>query len=555
MFAAAPAGAQPLVRVQAGTQLTLQGAHGPHGLTLSGTLLDDIGAPLAERPLSLEVSREGALERGQRVAARSAADGSFRVDVTLPPGVYVVHARYDGDSHHDPSEATHSVDLAHADVRLDFIEPRGLRVDLDAPHVRVSARASSARGGADLAWKLEDERGVVLAHGRTGLDGVFEVALPASALGAPGAGKLIASTAADPFHSDSRAETAVLRWRGTQLSLRARGDAVHSGLLLEGELRDRSGPLAGQPVGLFDGDAHLATLVTDRTGRFHHQLVRDPSSDASSIPPRALQARFDSNAAWIGSSRSPLVRIAAVQSSAPSPLWLLAPIALCALLAWLLLRRPRQPATRAALADETGIGIHFAHGRGRGRAEMLGIAGIVRDASSAEPVPHASIALRTGDQPIAFAADAIGRFRSPELAPGSFQVVIEAPGYVALEARINLPHRGEWSDVQVQLQSLRAAAVSAYKPAALRVLPAPELWQRLTPRETLASAQRNGRATESFARLTSQVEQAAYARTPPNADDVANIEQTAHEALARFPGPAPQPSGSSLLRATFPHRR
>src|SRR5262249_26996825 len=120
-----------------------------------------------------------------------------------------------------------------------------------------------------------------------------------------------------------------------------------------------------------------------------------------------------------------------------------------------------------------------------------------------------------------------------------------------------IPHRGEWSDMRVQLQSLRAAAVMAYKPAALRMLPSADAWPRLTPRETLQSAARAGRATGAFGQLTEQVEQAAYARTPPSEDDVAAVERGAQEALSRFPSvPIPsETSSSEALRARIPHRR
>ena len=82
---------------------------------------------------------------------------------------------------------------------------------------------------------------------------------------------------------------------------------------------------------------------------------------------------------------------------------------------------------------------------------------------------------------------------------------------------LHVPHRGEWSDVQVLLTSSRAAAVAAYRPVAARALPSLELWERWTARETLESAMRAGRAPDSFVQLTEHVERAAYAKTPPNA--------------------------------------
>lgn len=551
------AAAQPLVRVQAGTQVVLHGAHGEHGIEVSGALIDDLGAPLRERALTLEIAREGAVEPEQRIGMRSGEGGSFRASQSLKPGVYRLRVRFDGDSHHGPSEAERIVDSARADVRLAFIEPRALRVDLDQAQHRVSVRASSVRGGAGLPVTVADERGDVLAGGITGPDGVFAASLPASALGDPGSGKLVASGEADALRSAARAEIAVLRWRDTRLALDARIDVERDRLIIDGELRDSRAPLPGKAVGLFDDDDHLATVLTDDQGRFRLERERPGQYDETDGA-LALQARFDSDAAWMGSSRSRIVEIALAPSAPPSPLWLLVPLALCALLVWLLERRaPSQDASSAVLPS-AGIGIHPARGRTRGRPELRDIAGIVRDATSAEPLAGAAIALRARDgaaQPVDIETDADGRFRSPELDAGEWMLEISAPGYLALTAGFSIAHRGEWSDVQVQLQSLRAAAVAAYKPAALRMLPAAELWQRWTARETLDHAQRNGRATQAFERLTEHVERAAYARTPPDAEDVAQVEQSAREALARFPNVPSQPGDRGLLRAAFPHRR
>ena len=165
------------------------------------------------------------------------------------------------------------------------------------------------------------------------------------------------------------------------------------------------------------------------------------------------------------------------------------------------------------------VGIHAGHGRSRGRPAQRSIGGHVYDAARRRPLPSARIVLEPGGTDghhgIALVTDTRGRFASEAIADGLYRLTVSVAGYATLSTDLSIPHRGEWSDMEVQLQSLRDAAVLAYKPAALRVLPTAELWQRWTPRETFDNAARAGRASESLQQLTERVERAAYARPAP----------------------------------------
>jgi Carboxypeptidase regulatory-like domain len=556
LLVAAGARAQPLVRVQARTQVALDGTHDENGLDLRGALLDDLGAPLAGRPLVVRIAADAEGSPPQRIASRSGEDGRFRVTTSLPAGVYRVRIAFAGDSHHEPSEAARTVDLTRADVRLRFIEPRALRFDLDAESHAIVVRASSTHGGAGLSVQVRDERAVSLAHGQTDRDGVFRAAIASVALGAPGSARLIAESEADALRGVAQTEISVLRWRGTRLSLQARIDRRREVVALHGLLRDSKAVLGDEAVGLFEGDVHLATVLTDSAGSFRTEL-KLPVTAAGGTPAAArLQARFDSDASWIGSSRSEVVEVSLAPDSPASPLWLLGPLCLSGALVWFLLRRPAAERADRAAPPTVGIGIHPGRGRARGRAQRREIDGAVRDAETDRAVRGAILALCAGDgSTVELPTNVDGTFRSPQLGDGTWTVTIAAEGYAPLTGTLTIPHRGEWAGVQVQLQSLRSAAVMAYKPAALRMLPSAELWQRSTPRETLHRARQSGRATEPFVQLTHCVEHAAYARTPPSMEEVATIERVAAEAMARFPSAPSQPAGSGLLRAGVPHRR
>jgi hypothetical protein len=547
--------AQPLVRVQAGTQIVLHGAQGPDGLDLRGALLDDLGSPLAGRTLQVEVTDKRTGHAVRQMAVRSADDGSFGAAAGQQAGAYRVRVRFVGDSHHAESEAERTVDLARAEVRLAFIHPRAMRLDLDDERQRIALRASSRAGGSGLSIEVRNERGAVVTRGTTDVDGMLRAVVPAAALGEPGHGKLVAHSQPDAQRGGALAEIAVLRWRATSLALRAQVDDRRQQVTLEGSLRDRRSGLGGEAIGIFDGSTHVATVLTDRAGRFRHGGL--PPAEGKGVERTLrLQARFDSDASWLGSSRSEIVELALVPVPPVSPLWLLLPLCSSAALVWLLLRRPAAERAARKAPPAVGIGIHPGRSRARGRAEQRRIAGTVRDALTERPVRGAALSLRASDaSALALYTGDDGSFRSAELGDGEWTLSISAAGYATLSGTLAIPHRGEWADVDVQLQSLRSAAVAAYRPAAMRVLPSAELWRRWTPRETLQHAQQKGRATEPFVQLTQQVEHAAYSGTPPTTDDVAAVERTAGEALARFPETPSQAGGSGLLRATIPHRR
>jgi hypothetical protein len=490
-----------------------------------------------------------------QLTVRSADDGSFGAAAPLAAGTYRVRVRFEGDSHHAGSDAVHTLDLMRSDVRLAFIEPRDLRVDLDAVQLEIVVRASSTPSAVGLALDIRDEHGAEVLRGTTDADGMLRARVPGSALGSPGHGKLIASSQADARRGTARAEIAVLRWRATDLVLDADLDEQSGRVSLQGVLRDSQSGLGGKAVGIFEGDTHIATVLTGRGGEFRNDLM-SASDDAAAARRLRLHARFESDVPWLGSSRSDVAEIGLVPDAPPSPLWLLLPLCSSAALVWLLLRRPAAERAARTPPPAAGVGIHPGRGRGRGRAEHRRIKGTVRDAGSERPVRGALIRLQSaGSSSLVLMTDHDGGFRSDDLTEGEWSIAISADGYATVAGTISIPHRGEWADVDVQLESLRSAAVAAYRPAALRVLPSAELWQRWTLRETLARAQQSGRGTESFVQLTERVEQAAYARTPPSADDIAAIEVSASEALARFPDAPSQPGGSGLLRATIPHRR
>ncbi len=523
--------AQPMVRVRAGSEIELQAAQNPGGTqTLRGSLLDELGAALSDRRVELSIRAEASAGSPLQRTLQTGEDGRFATTLELPPGRYAADARFDGDAHTGASELSRPLDFTKADVELRFVEPREPRLDLDADAHAVAVLASSARGGEGLHIGITDERGRVLARGTTDAEGLYRVVLASNALGPAAMGRIAASSDGDTQRNHARVELNVLRFRHTALALRADADRDHERLVLSGALRTRDAPVAGEAIGLFDGPQHLATLRTDAGGRFRHAALPLPAPGHSSQTFH-LQARFDSDAVWLGSSRSRVVDVTLAPAPTPSPLWLVGAVCVCVLaLIWVSRREPRPPAPVASAPTARSAGIHVPSRPARARADRFAIEGVVLDAMSAEPVSAALLRLQgNGGTTIELASDPSGRFRSPPLAAGDWVLRVGAPGYVGLEDGLSIPHRGPWSSSEIRLQSLRSAAVAAYKPVAVTVLPSPSLWDRWTPRETLADARRRGRATESFVQLTERVERAAYGGATPTDAEVEEIARAASE--------------------------
>jgi hypothetical protein len=549
--------AQPSVRVRAATQVDVQAERRANGVEVTGTLRDDLGAPLALRAIELVVDAESGREKR---ALRTDAEGAFHATLDAAATRFRLRIRFAGDTEYAESESARDIDVTRAEVHLEFAEPRARRADLDHESLAIEVRARSAIGAADLALRILDERGRELAQGRTDTSGALRVEVPTRSLGDPGIGRLAVEAPGDERRAAARAELELLRYRATSVTLSVRSDTDHGEFVFAGALRSADAALAGKAIGLFDGDRHLVTITTAPDGSFRQVATRAALSGPRETTLH-VQARFEADAPWLGSSRSAIATLRLPADVPPSPLWLLAPLALCAALLWLLSRRELQQ-RHEAREREAQPGPGFQPGRRElGEPERTRITGTVRDASDQRALEAATLSFTCGDRQQMLVTDVAGRFDSGELGAGTWKLHVAAPGYAAVASVAVVPHRGEWSDVQVRLASLRSAAVNAYRPAAVRAMPSIALWETWTPRETLDNARRNGAAPDSFVQLTDRVEQAAYAKVAPNADDVAAIESAAVTAISEMPDVSDHAdqsqsrNSSALLRARIPHRR
>lgn len=527
---AATASAQPSVRVRSETRIELRTLRRPGHVVVEGALRDDLGEPLVDRRIILRATPDDPTLPGSRHPLTTDAQGGFSARMDLETGGHRLSATFVGDDTHDRVEVERRLDLDRADVRLRVVVPDGGRLDLDRPSHVVEVVAESTEGGAGLGIDLVDELERPLARGRTDGAGRVRFEIPAGALGASGAGRIKARSRADALRAEAQTEVPVVRYRATELTLAASRDEARPGerVVFSGELRDSTGPLEGRAVGLFADGEHLTTVLTMRDGSFEAPV----EPDARHAGRLEVVARYQSDAPGRASSESrvAVVEVAGARTT-PWP-WLLLPlIASGVLLLWIARRAPKRPEKQVETPEERPVGVATAR-RQSLRADRRDVSGQVVDHRDDRPASGARLTLRgPAGRRLEGAVDEAGRFLFADLEPGAWTLTVEAEGYVGTESRLSVPHRGEWSQVTVRLESMRSRALSPYRPVAAEVLPAPRLWGVWTTGDVLQEARRTGREPSALGDLTGRVERAYYGPEPPDEGEVAVIDARADETL------------------------
>jgi hypothetical protein len=529
--------AQPQVRVRGETRLELEQEAQGERVTVAGTLLDDLGVPLARRFVVVRLVSEQDTAHVHRQEVRTDAQGGFRATFPLPHGPHGVQVAFEGDGTHDGARLERPLDAARDDVRLRIHLSEGGRLDLDRPEHEVVVWATSNADTEGLEVVLSDGRGAALGRAATDRAGRAAFLIRTERLGPPGPGRLRAATEGDGARGPAEAEAPIVRERRARIALDPVAVESSGELMVEGHLTDAEGPLPDRAVGLFTQQGrHLATTLTDGQGRFAHRVAPEDRAGEAQV----VHARFDGDGQGRTAVESaPLTLPTAEAPNAPWP-WLLAPMLVTALLlVWLRLsREPQQrvPSTAAGAPPPPGISPGATAARQRDRRDL---AGRVIDGGHGRPVASAMATLVPADgSPRGLSVDADGCFRASDLPDGTLRLRVEAPGYAPVEAALQVPHRGEWSRAVVRMESLRTRALAVFRRVAGRLLPGLAQWPTWTNREVRAQAQARG-AGPGFDRLTDQVEHLYYGADPPTGAEVAEVEASAETALAETPANEP----------------
>lgn len=525
----ASAAAQPVVWVRAETRIELRVERQP-AVRVRATLRDDRGNGLPDRELTVRIAEPGGLQRGI-ASGRTNGSGELSVDFDVPPGTYQFEARYAGDESYDEARVELLLDLERAHVRLIMapVEGRLDQLDLDTPVHRIRVRAESDAGGAGLAIALENEHEEVLATGTTGDDDALVLEIRSAALGGPAAGRLVVRTPGDAERAPAQTEVLVVRYRPITLTLEASPSRVQAGqpVRLTGRLETSERPLARKAVGLFAGDRHLETVLTDAEGRFSRELVLDENEGTVT-----LSARFESDAPWRPPASSSEIEVRLVPRGSTPVRWLLAPIGCSALLLVVLWWRSRRAAgardERPASLIPAPPGIHVPAASGARDTRRRDVAGVALDADEGDALVGARVRLSTaGGSALEARTEGDGSFHVADVPEGRWTIRVEHEGYEAREAEVEVPHRGALAALQVRLRSLRQLALRKYAPLAEALAPERRWWAFWTPRELAERAR--GSARPSVAGVTRDVEEAVWSAAPPDPESVERIGERASD--------------------------
>ena len=513
LFGAPAAHAQPELRVRAESRIELRTVRHDDFAEIHGTLRDDLGAPLADRRVTLRAEPGGLHDPSLLRGLRTARDGSFRSRVPLLDDAARIRATFEGDALHDRVEVERRMHPSRRDVRLQVAVGTRGRLDLDLPEHPFEVAASSGRGGDALQIVLLDELDRELARGTTDAHGLVAFVVSSDDLGPPGAGRVKARSQADADRSEAQTEVPVVRFLATRLTLtvatpRSRqGEPTH----FSGHLTDSRGPLPERAVGLFADGAHIGTVLTDSEGRFAAGPVL-PETESGHV---AVIARFESDSPGRLSSESLPLRIQIGDGggwgSAP---WLALTIALCTLLLVMLRLRGRSRRSAPESAGTSRPAAISADGRRGLRSDQRCVAGRVVDRATGRALAAAVVRLE-GESPMTLASDGDGAFSSAPLSAGRYLVRASLAGYAESMAEVTVPHRGEWLHTQIRLDSYRQIAEDHFRPIAERELPSPRSWPVWTNREVLARARRKRSETRALADLVESLDQICYGADDP----------------------------------------
>jgi hypothetical protein len=524
---------QPVIRVEAQARLELTTRRTETGTELRVLLIDDQGAPIAGAPVTYRVASSTGELLASRTRALTESNGALEIQLGPVDERISVEARFTGDDFRSGASRVELLDTRLARTELRFIAPAHAILDLREPTVTVRLRARGEATASDVRIALSDERGTDLGAATTDDQGVAELTVEMPKLGAPGTGKLIARALGDGQRAPASAELAIVRWLPSTTTL-ALARSERAAVRATGTVQAAGRGIASAAVGLFTAEgAHVATLQSDEGGRFDASLDLNALGLERLRRELQLEARFESDAPWLGSSRSPPIslRLAVVQG--PSPFWLAVAPLVIALALWWLGRRRSSSEASATPANAAGAGVALAHAKPRA-ARPRGLACTLLDARTGRPLRAASLEVvdPSGASRVVH-SDARGNVRVEELEPGHYQLSFRAEGYRALNVSLEAPHRGEWFGAHVRLESLRDVALLAWAPLVAQQATKVEQANAVTLREAIQRVLAGRRANGGGAVLPAleRAERAAYERAAPTDEEVQRIERDASSLL------------------------
>ena len=617
--APAPAPAPAHLRLRGSAHIDAHGARAEgEELLLRGVLQDDAASPLAREAVTLGIAR--AASPAQRVGLgddrraprscttgvhdpRASADhtltlttdeaGRFCVRVPLPVDRYVAHLEWAGSTLVDGAKADVPVDMSRRALTLRFEpEPRIVSVAAGAstaatagaavpvtPVTPITFEAVAAiddngtlAAATGLALTLTNERGALLASGRTNAAGRVRFAINPGLAGPPGRGELRVAFAGNADTASTTHVAEIERHTRVELLVpgAAReggeqgdgGDVLPAGSPEDGVAFTVTARAGGVEVPSGSVEARVGDMRVGAASVEHGEanvvvtFAADPGASAGGDV--AITLRYAPSAPWYEPGEPRVVRLP-VRGASP---WRQLPLVLAglAVIAWFVLgRTARSRAASSAPPRPRPVS------RGEAKVDVVRVArdphtgwsGRIVDAHDGDPVKDAFVSIV---RPAFGLADVVGRTQAgddgrfelhpaSEARPGD-ELLIEAPLHASL--RRPLPPSGEL-DVALVLRK-RALLARLVSWARQRGRPFDA-----RPEPTPGHVRRQAGNDFNLARWAEAVERAAFAGTAVDAraeEEIDRLAPSAAPASSAAPSPpaspASPPSRSQLAAPAFP---
>lgn len=517
LLVVAPAHAAPTLEIRARAELQIAAEPLGQGFTrVRIHMSDDVGAPMPLARVVVEGRSSGA-SCGIRASCVTRRDGNCELRLR-GCDADEVRASFEGTDSVDGLETIAGVQSGRAATTLELRLEHGTTIDLDDP----TARLHVTRRGSPIPTahiELTDELGRSILTRELGAEGESVLLIPTTALGPPGVGAIVAKL----LESDQRETSArlmIVRQLESNLQLRLKS---RRGRRFAAALRNSAGPIGAALVTLRCDGARIGEATTDAAGRATFTL---PKADES----RECQAEFHPNMPGRTAATSAKVRLPAT----PRPILLSvlpwASLAFAFVLMGLLTRR-RQNIERPAPARANVAPKTIEHSAPSQLVRSLHR--VVIHAMAAEddgPLPDAELSVDEGEK---VRADATGRFELDLAGRPIATLVVSARGRAPETLRIRCPHRGEWSDVRVRLETTRMYARRAIEIVARAASRNDDEAAALTLRE----AERRLAATRDPA-FPEEAEQQVYGEEEPSLEDARSLVDRGRERITPQAGPS-----------------
>lgn len=472
-------------------------------------LTDDIGAPLPNESVTVSL-RDATGECGGKRSCVTDAQGACALTLS-GCAAGSVSSTYEGNSDIDGESALVSVLERVSAPRVEVSLPGGTTVDLDALHVSIVLSINGA-GSAPTLVTLRDELGQTIAT-RVVRGGVVpDIDLASAHMGPPGLGAVVGTVTFEDG-TEATGRVMVARQRRATITLSQRGTQ------LTAILSDSQGGIGDAVVSLFEGSSVIGTKRTTRGGVARFAI--EPSAAS-----RRVFASFTPNDGAHSSAHSRVLRVAAVRSLHLERFAPLASIALLGVL-FALVRRRDGTSAPTTVAESPRPTVELA-ARRHVVAREMGVRLCVVAAEDGAPVLDARASTDRGAE--VFDHDGTGTYSLMLTTSGTVSVLVEAPSRAPERLRVRAPHRGEWNNAVVRLETTRALARRAIDALARAATEDDSVANVLTIREAEAALPASDGTS-----LAQDAEPLVYGSVPPPLDAAVSLVARARAKIDLLP--------------------